>query len=107
MKPRTLDLLKKLSNQKLNTLQQNLVRLQSEREDYVQRIDALNQQTQAERAYRDYVSDAFFQKIKDQKKECVAEIERLDKELHTLQKQVIEAWQKEEILKTLKYDGVG
>lgn len=102
MKPRTLNILKKLANQRLNLLQQDMVRLQGEREAWQHRINQVGEQALSERSCTDVIGDAFFVNLAKQRNDYLAEITRLDLEIQNLQKQVVEAWQKEEMLKILK-----
>lgn len=102
MKPRTFHLLEKLAHQRMAMLQQELVQLQNERDHWHQRVHELSKQVLQERGCDGVLSEGFFHKMDTEKKQCLLEIERLDQEIDILKKQTIEAWQKEEILKTLK-----
>lgn len=101
MKPRTLNVLKKLAHQHLMILQQEMAQLQSQRDGWAQRIDQLKQQELSERECTNILADGYFQNIARQKKDCLIAIDEIESQINTLQKQIVESWQKEEMLKML------
>lgn len=99
MKEKTLTLLKRLSTQRLQLQQQELLNMQNQRDVYVLEIEKLREKIKTESLADCFVVSSFFDCINDEKNRYKNLIIELEQGISQQKQIVIDAWQRDEILK--------